>query len=203
MHRMCDFFVPRDRRKPDTRGTRIASSTSTTYQYPYRNLICARGTRIASIASESETILSDVIYRTWYTDCVRSSLFRQSNGSGRVICARGTRIASERELLKAARCKQNTLRTWYTDCIMQIPSIWNTRLRFNLRTWYTDCIARPLLTHAAHQRSLICARGTRIASCLLILAQCQAAKRLICARGTRIASANMHKFFYIFAEGFI
>ena len=47
MHRMCDFFVPRDRRKPHTRGTRIAS-----------------------IASGLSDEFSDFDVRTWYTDCV-------------------------------------------------------------------------------------------------------------------------------------
>ena len=48
----------------------------------------------------------------------------------------------------------------------------------NLRTWYTDCIGKIVMT-------IFTMSG------------------LICARGTRIASANMHKFFYIFTEGFI
>ena len=41
------FFVPRDRRKPDTRGTRIASVLSIHLSKP-TPLVCARGTRIAS-----------------------------------------------------------------------------------------------------------------------------------------------------------
>ena len=48
MHRMCDFFVPRDRCKPHTRGTRIASPAG----------------------QHVEQIMRAFGLRTWYTDCI-------------------------------------------------------------------------------------------------------------------------------------
>ena len=62
MHRMCDFFVPRDRCKPHTRGTRIG------------NICCPRASHVVHglhRQNRHDNLHHEWTHlRTWYTDCI-------------------------------------------------------------------------------------------------------------------------------------